>query len=419
MRTLSSAKRGRKTRRQYQRAVQGLPHQHLQEYTVKCEFCGEKAKPSLDLSREQQAALNFCCAKRQQLHGMLEKQRCLVGQRSSLKLSISTSLGDEPDTEEIPFQVREMDDPNKFLMGLQCGLEEQAELTVFEDDSTQTPVAETSAPEFKVLSFRLSCNKENGRWTVYSSTEAEEHPKIEEEEQVLIPQCNHKPLKFGLCYHQGGSDVLQRIYSSGEKFLTAFPDGSAQVFYPSGLLALIVIVTRDNGRVCIVYDDIDVPCQPVRAMFQSDGRATCYQSNGNIWLSLNRSGGQCLDENGSKVRHWSWNGRSLTPTQLHPIFLSLNKNVGVRVLGREQAFVSFLAKGQQAKFSVGNCSAQNGCQTDNQQSVLKEEQFVLAARMRILLVVKNIHQYLATPSHRTCRRTDKVLTSTSLPRGFW
>lgn len=53
--------------------------------------------------------------------------------------------------------------------------------------------------------------------------------------------------------------------------------------YPSGLLALVVVVTEENGRVCVVYDDGDAPCQPFRAMFQSDGRATCYHSNGNIW----------------------------------------------------------------------------------------------------------------------------------------
>lgn len=75
-------------------------------------------------------------------------------------------------------------------------------------------------------------------------------------------------------------------------------------------------------------------------------------------LTLNRSGGQCLDEEGTKVRRWSWSSPSLTPTPLHPVFLSLNKTVGVRVLGREQVFVSFLARGQQAKFSVGTCCAQ-------------------------------------------------------------
>lgn len=60
--------------------------------------------------------------------------------------------------------------------------------------------------------------------------------------------------------------------------------------YPSGLLALVVVVTEENGRVCIVYEDSDASCQPIRALFQSDGRATCYHSNGNIWYKA-----KCLD----------------------------------------------------------------------------------------------------------------------------
>lgn len=75
-------------------------------------------------------------------------------------------------------------------------------------------------------------------------------------------------------------------------------------------------------------------------------------------LTLNRSGGQCLDEKGTKVRRWRWNSLSPIPTPLHPVLLSLNKSVGVRVLRREQVFVSFLAQGQQAKFSVGTCDSQ-------------------------------------------------------------
>lgn len=73
-------------------------------------------------------------------------------------------------------------------------------------------------------------------------------------------------------------------------------------------------------------------------------------------LALNTSGGQCLDEKGARVRQWSWS--SLSPTPLHPVFLSLNTTVGVRVLGRAQVFLSFLARGRQAKFSVGSCCTQ-------------------------------------------------------------
>lgn len=75
-------------------------------------------------------------------------------------------------------------------------------------------------------------------------------------------------------------------------------------------------------------------------------------------LTLNSAGGQCLDEAGARVHRWSWNSPSLIPTPLHPVFLSLNKTIGVRILGKEKVFVTFLAKGQQARFRVGACCAQ-------------------------------------------------------------
>ncbi|XP_010766651.1 glutamate-rich protein 6 [Notothenia coriiceps] len=144
----------------------------------------------------------------------------------------------------------------------------------------------------------------------------------------------------------------------------------------------------------------------MRAMFQSDGKATCYHSNGNIWykekLNLNSAGGQCLDEAGARVHRWSWNSPSLNPTPLHPVFLSLNKTIGVRILGKEQVFVTFLAKGQQARFRVGACCAQFECATGSDASgpsISKEELYVLAAKARIHQAFQILHQYLTTPSH--------------------
>lgn len=45
----------------------------------------------------------------------------------------------------------------------------------------------------------------------------------------------------------------------------------------------VIVVTEESGRLCLVYDDSNAPSQPIRAVFQSDGRATCYHSNGKIW----------------------------------------------------------------------------------------------------------------------------------------
>ncbi|KAM4552200.1 glutamate-rich protein 6 [Odontesthes bonariensis] len=187
--------------------------------------------------------------------------------------------------------------------------------------------------------------------------------------------------------------------------------------YPSGILALVVVVPDRNGRVCIVLDDCSAPSQPVRAVFQSDGRAVCYHSNGNMWLALNRSGGQCLSDAGARTCQWSWGSVSLTRTLFHPVFLSLNKTVGVRVLGNKKVFVSFLAKGQQAKFNVGSCCTLGEHKTPGlRSSVPKEELQVLAAKIRIHMTLKHLQQCLRTPFQP---RVPKSILTPQLHAAAW
>nr|XP_019960552.1 PREDICTED: glutamate-rich protein 6 isoform X2 [Paralichthys olivaceus] len=344
----------------------------LAKYAVKCEHCGEKASPSLDLTwlQKPMTAQRFCCAQHEQLCKMLVKERDLSVGRCGLST------------------IKEEDE---FLDDMLIGLRAQSDVSINRGYSIQV-ATESFAPRSNIFRFRLSSAPGKGNWTVCSSTEPERCLTTEQEEtQALVP-CDHKPLKFGMCHHQDGSEFLLKYYSSGKKFLTLFRDGSSQIFYPSGQLALLV-VTEENGRVCIVYDDSNAPNQVMRAVFQSDGRAACYHSNGNIWLSLNTSGGECLDKTGARVRRWSWDG------PLHPVFLSLNKAVGVRVLGREQVFVSFLVQGQQAKFRVGTCSAQGESDTDGSASglsVTRCELIALAARERTQLAIQKFQQCLMT-----------------------
>ncbi|XP_053186692.1 glutamate-rich protein 6 [Scomber japonicus] len=310
---------------------------------------------SLDLSEplcvlDDHALPLFCCAWREQLYKMLVKQRCLVEGRSDLGTSSRRTGEEKSNTELEELQGREMEDHNTFIVDLPSG---------------------------------LGC-----------------------------PDVKGPQLSALLCYRRQMLDsddggFLQKYYSNGMKFLTLFPDSSAQVFYPSGLLALVIVVTKESGKVCIVYD-CHAPNQPIRAVFQSDGRATCYYSNGNIWLTLDRSGGQCLDETGGRVRRWSWSNLNLSPTPLLPVFLSLNKTVGVRVLGKEQVFVSFLAGGQQARFSVGACCSQCKCTSERPtagKSILKEEVLVLAARIKIHMVIQHLHQSLTGHSHSQLLKT--------------
>ncbi|XP_069013402.1 uncharacterized protein [Embiotoca jacksoni] len=372
------------------------------DYEVCCQYCGQKAGPPLDLTWiEPETSPYFCCTQRQQLHYMLMRHRVLLNQECSSKMENLPSDEDnlEGEMEDLLTQSKTVEDVTTRSKGDPKIFKTTFGVNVYRDYAVYLPVAEMFSPTSKGISFRLSCVSQRGSWTLCPFKKPEHCLKFEEEEkQVLVPVCDHKGIQFGICHHQEGTGFVLKYYSKGRKFLTLFPDGSAQVFYPSGLLALVVVVTKENGRVCIVYDNSGAPNQPIRAVFQSDGRAACYHSSGSIWLVLNRTGGQCLSDAGAKVCRWSWG--SQLPTPLHPIFLPLNKSVAVRVLKNQQVFVSFLAQGQQAKFHVGACCVQGGYRTPTSKSpVLKEQLFLKAAKIKIQLVIQGLHQCLMTPSH--------------------
>ncbi|XP_072474397.1 glutamate-rich protein 6 [Notamacropus eugenii] len=150
------------------------------------------------------------------------------------------------------------------------------------------------------------------------------------------------------------NEFLEKHYKHGGKFLTMFPDGTAQIFYPSGNLAAVLLTNRTNGFICVIQEDkTNKPA--IQATFDSSGKITCYYPNGNIWVNINLLGGQFSDQEGNRVRTWKWSSTmtSLPLISFKPIFLSLNNYVGVRILDQDKVIVSFLALGQQARMNVG------------------------------------------------------------------
>ncbi|XP_033060387.1 glutamate-rich protein 6 isoform X3 [Trachypithecus francoisi] len=150
------------------------------------------------------------------------------------------------------------------------------------------------------------------------------------------------------------NELLEKHYKHGSKFLTSFPDGTTQIFYPSGNLAIIRVPNKVNGFTCIVQEDM--PTNPaILALLDSSGRSSCYHPNGNVWVYINILGGQYSDQAGNRIRAWNWSN-SITSSpfvSFKPVFLALNRYIGVRILEQEKISITFLAMGQQARISVG------------------------------------------------------------------
>lgn len=150
------------------------------------------------------------------------------------------------------------------------------------------------------------------------------------------------------------NELLEKNYKHGSKFLTSFPDGTTQIFYPSGNLAIIRLPNKTDGFICIIQED--TPTNPtILALFDSSGRSSCYHPNGNVWVYINILGGQYSDQAGNRIRTWNWSSTmpSSSFVSFKPVFLALNRYIGIRILEQDKVSINFLAMGQQATISLG------------------------------------------------------------------
>ncbi|KAJ8274203.1 hypothetical protein COCON_G00088280 [Conger conger] len=370
--------------------LQRVPAQQLGDARALCEFCGLPACPFPDLADLSFTVEpeRFCCPEARALVEALAQEWRLLMETLGQGIEGGPDPPDTPNKEEeLSLQAWESEESRHQESDLEQYFQASHPAIVPADSCTRT------------ISFQLSSciPREADTSETEDSGTVEDHDHREEEDFLTGPGV----FGFGIARHKHNVGFREKYYANGNKFLTAFPDGSAQLFYPSGQLALLITVGDGEGdRVCIVQDD-HAPNPPIRALFQSNGRATCYHGNGNIWVSVDVSGGQCSDETGARVRRWRWSGYRDTPTPLRPLFLSLNRSVGVRVLGQDRMFVTFLSQGCQARFSVGTCVQFRDASPTappGPRPLPREEVVVLAGRARLRRTLALLHHCSRLPS---------------------
>ncbi|XP_076097360.1 glutamate-rich protein 6-like isoform X7 [Mytilus galloprovincialis] len=147
--------------------------------------------------------------------------------------------------------------------------------------------------------------------------------------------------------------MIEKFYEDEQKFVTLFPDGTGNVFYPSGNLAILVSSVKLGQYHYVLHDDQPMP--KTLSTFDPAGYGSCYHTNGTVRLYLDQMGGVELDDTGAKKKKWSWKDQE---THVHappfqPICFALNKNIAVRVMGQENIAVTFSAKQRSCRFNVG------------------------------------------------------------------
>ncbi|XP_060098326.1 glutamate-rich protein 6 [Heteronotia binoei] len=367
-----------------------------EEYPAYCEFCGSLLRiyPSFDsLEKIAEYESLFCCQECRNL------QEFLVNEKKNLKERVVERIDVSPHKAHGTEAERKLARERARQRMRERQVAKQLSFLVAQQGKQISPVHSTPEhnKQLRTISYVLSQEPPSSTgWTKIPVIPAEQRGS--EEITYNISCCDFTIAGGKLLKNQ----FLQQYYKNGVKFLTMFPDGTAQIFYPSGNLAVIVVQKKEsNGYICIVQEDSSENAS-IQAVFESSGQGTCYHPNGIVWINITVRGGHYSDHGGSKVRTWIWPNhlQKYTPTvEFKPVFVSLNQNVGVRILGQEKVAISFLAMGKQAKINVGTKVKPSTNHHPWPRHVSEDDLVLFASRIKILKVFAKLHGCLEFSSN--------------------
>ncbi|XP_040830833.1 glutamate-rich protein 6 [Ochotona curzoniae] len=311
-----------------------------EELSPECEFCGSDLKSffsSLDIysdySSTEQKKCASCCLRFQNLIDYVyeENQRVQSSKPELICIDPHASHGSE---------VEKLKAKEKALKRKQ----EQLLAKQFVKKFTEYTTASEDPKHLRTITYQLSMNVPEEKTVEGSLLD------LQLSSSFSIVCCDSR----SVCGKVVRDQFLEKHYRHGSKFLTSFPDGTMQIFYPSGNLAIIRVPNRISGFTCIVQGDMSSN-PSILAVLDSSGKSSCYHPNGNVWVYTNILGGQYSDQAGNRVRAWNWSSLITAShfVSFKPVFLALNCYIGIRILEQDKISISFLAMGQQARINVG------------------------------------------------------------------
>uniref|UniRef100_A0A452FLX7 FAM194 C-terminal domain-containing protein n=1 Tax=Capra hircus TaxID=9925 RepID=A0A452FLX7_CAPHI len=123
-------------------------------------------------------------------------------------------------------------------------------------------------------------------------------------------------------------------------FQILFPDGSGQIYYPSGHLAMLILSIKEGKFTYIILEDSAKTC--IRALINNSGHATFHDENGDIWLSLSQNLGYYFAKD-EYQKAWNWWDLSLHvhAPPIQPISLKINQYVEVQIRSQDKIIFHF------------------------------------------------------------------------------
>uniref|UniRef100_A0A8B9BMZ0 FAM194 C-terminal domain-containing protein n=1 Tax=Anser brachyrhynchus TaxID=132585 RepID=A0A8B9BMZ0_9AVES len=175
------------------------------------------------------------------------------------------------------------------------------------------------------ISFRLSKpNEYTARPKTVPSEKHQATPAPPEDLFEMDSDCAAEHLK--LCRSPG---PVRRCYSDGRTFFLLFPDGSGQVYYPSGNVALLITFTEEARFTYVILEDSRIILTPCT--------------------------GTCFDQAGASQKHWSWHDLShhVHSPPFQPITVKLNGHLTLKIVSQDQIHLWFTSNSNCIHFNVG------------------------------------------------------------------
>ncbi|XP_031814243.1 glutamate-rich protein 6B isoform X2 [Sarcophilus harrisii] len=144
-----------------------------------------------------------------------------------------------------------------------------------------------------------------------------------------------------------GTDCLSKQFS------IFFPDGTGQIYYPSGNIAIVICDSEDTDSfIYLIFKDEQQ--LRLQGIVNNLGHATFYNKDNNIWVCLDLDMGFYFDKNG-KQKVWNWwdpNHHFHAPPN-QSISFKLNPCVSVDIKSQDKVFITFSYHKQSLSLNLG------------------------------------------------------------------
>nr|XP_018895102.3 glutamate-rich protein 6B [Gorilla gorilla gorilla]XP_055215592.1 glutamate-rich protein 6B [Gorilla gorilla gorilla] len=198
--------------------------------------------------------------------------------------------------------------------------------------------------------------------------------------------------------HQGDGKLI--LYPNKNVYQILFPDGTGQIHYPSGNLAMLILYAKMKKFTYIILEDSLEGW--IRALINNSGNATFYDENSDIWLNLSSNLGYYFPKDKCQ-KAWNWWNLNIhvhaPPVQ--PISLKINEYIQVQIRSQDKIIFCFtyeqkqicLNLGTRYKFVIPEVLSEM-----KKKTILEAEPGPTAQKIRVLLGKMNrLLNYATTP----------------------